>query len=308
MMKTNYTFPNLIIPGAGKSGTSSLHRYLNQHPNIYMSEKKEPAYFFRDDLYQKEIEWYSSLFEPGMDKKYRGESSTYYFKYLPAIERMKKDLADPKFIILLRHPVQKVISHYFWLKGKGLEYRPFRKAVVSDLDEPFRPGYHIRRHHKHYLDNSFYYKWIKQYFEYFGQDNFLVITNEKMNVEPLETLNRCFSFLGLDPLDHLDITRHNVTIHKGVPKLDAMILNILFMENDRKPFYKIRNAIVPEFVKNNYWKVHNKWTEKRLLEIKPILSDEDYDWFLSFLTEDIKKLKKLLQNNFDEWEDLREIQ
>lgn len=299
------TFPNLIIPGAGKSGTSSLHRYLNQHPDIYMSAKKEPAYFFKDELYQKETEWYSKLFEPGKNCKYRGESSTYYFKYQPSLERMKKDLENPKFIILLRHPIKRIISHYFWLWGKGLEFRSFRKAVEYDMNEEFRPGYNIKKHYKCYIQNSFYYKWIKNYSDFFGRENIYIVTNEMMKKNPLETVNSCFSFLGLKQMENIDITLHNESIHRNVPLWDKYILHLLFTVNDRNLFFKTKEKIIPEFLKKNYWKLHNKITQNRFLNKKPDISKEDYQWLFNLLKDDVKQLKSFLNYNFDEWEDFK---
>ena len=72
--------PNLFIPGAGKSGTSSLHKYLNQHPDIYMSKNKEPHFFCHDDFNSK-WEAYLQFYQEGIDKRYRGESSTGYMVF-----------------------------------------------------------------------------------------------------------------------------------------------------------------------------------------------------------------------------------
>ncbi len=57
---------NLVIPGAGKSGTSSLHTLLGEHPRIHMSSPKEPQFFSFDDLYQKGAESHNRIFEEGV--------------------------------------------------------------------------------------------------------------------------------------------------------------------------------------------------------------------------------------------------
>ncbi|HEY9134269.1 MAG TPA: hypothetical protein VIM85_00570, partial [Pseudomonadales bacterium] len=79
--------PNLFIPGSAKSGTSSLHEYLNQHPDISMSSEKEP-HFFCIKRNKKEAFEYEKLFEN--EKKYRGESSTGYMVFHGVPERIKK--------------------------------------------------------------------------------------------------------------------------------------------------------------------------------------------------------------------------
>ncbi|MCB0806731.1 MAG: sulfotransferase, partial [Bacteroidales bacterium] len=224
-MSISNCLPNLIIPGAGKSGTSSLHRYLNLHPDIYMTENKEPFFFYRDKLYHNEKEWYKSLFEPGADKKYRGESSTAYLSHPTSIERMKNDLPDPRFIILLRNPVERIISHYFWLKGKGLEHRSLKDAVMYDKDYDITEHYHIRKHGKCYLQFSYYAKWVKIYYDVFGKENVLILTTESLKNKPLETLNQCFDFLELPAMKDISLEKeYNVTINRDIPGWDAKIL------------------------------------------------------------------------------------
>jgi hypothetical protein len=71
------TLPNLIIPGAAKSGTTSLHKMLGQHPDIFMSRSKEPHYFSRKQT-PHGLAKYESLFDQSGDCPVRGESSTSY--------------------------------------------------------------------------------------------------------------------------------------------------------------------------------------------------------------------------------------
>jgi hypothetical protein len=95
-------FPNLLIVGAAKGGTTALHYALDHHSQVYMSKKKEPGYFVwpEEDLQfinngklitqprflVNHLEDYLSLFKDGRDKKIRGESSTtYLFFYEKAI-------------------------------------------------------------------------------------------------------------------------------------------------------------------------------------------------------------------------------
>ena len=93
--------PNLLIIGAMKAGTSSLHEYLNLHPDIYMSNPKE-IHYYADEFYQnKTKDWYTSFFKT--DKKIAGTTPQSYTKYhnkyyqnIP--ERIYKDTPDVKLI------------------------------------------------------------------------------------------------------------------------------------------------------------------------------------------------------------------
>jgi hypothetical protein len=127
---------NFIVPGFAKSGTSSLHLYLAMHSEICMSDPKEPHFFACTRQWQRGLEWYNSIFQNECQpRRWYGESSTSYSVWEPALEKIKHWLHKPKFIILLRHPVERPFSHYNWLAAMNLESRSLRKAVREEEEE-----------------------------------------------------------------------------------------------------------------------------------------------------------------------------
>jgi hypothetical protein len=305
-MNIKANMPNLIIPGAGKSGTSSLHNYLNLHPDIYMSERKEPFFFSHDKNYYNKKEWYQNLFLLGNGKKYVGESSTSYFASKIAIERMKKDLEDPKFIILLRNPIDRILSQYLWLKSKGLEHRNLEAAIKYDANYEINTNYHIFSHGKCYLQYSLYYKWVKNYITTFGKENVLVITTENLKNDPLSTLNKCFDFLNVDKISKIESHKNeNKTVHRKVPYWDALVLYILFTVNYKNLFFRIKEALVPDIVKSFYWRFHEYYTKNKILQEKPIVPNNIRLWLKSLLEEDVLELKDITSMQFSEWSDFQ---
>ena len=109
------TKPDFILIGAMKSATSTLHAQLAQQPGIFMSTPKEPNYFSDDQQYALGEDWYDNLFAAAKPGELCGESSTHYTKlpdYPHTIERMKKRLAAPRLVYVMRHPVDRLVSHY----------------------------------------------------------------------------------------------------------------------------------------------------------------------------------------------------
>ena len=104
VISEKFKLPNLYIPGAGKSGTSSLHEYLGKHPEICMSTIKEPHFWTSPNFKnytKKDFNNYSKLFE-GENNSYRGESSTGYMCFSEFKPRIKKHYkSSPKFIFIL---------------------------------------------------------------------------------------------------------------------------------------------------------------------------------------------------------------
>ena len=203
--------PNLFIPGAAKSGTSSLHEYLNQHPDIFMSEKKEPHYFSHSKIF-KDKKYYYSLFAEAQTYLYRGESSTGYMVFPDVIERIKSEIHDPKFIFILRNPIDRCFSHYNWVRSFQAEHRSFRNAVKHEMNvEPKTDLKFFGKGYKNYFQSGLYGKWIERFIAAFGIEKIYFLTSEELNSNPLNTLNRIFKFLELKEVQIINEIRSNQT-------------------------------------------------------------------------------------------------
>ncbi len=177
--------PNLIIIGAGKAGTTALHRYLGEHPEIFMSQQKELQLFHRDD-WRERLSWYESQFP--VDAPIRGEGSPVYTLHplggdVPG--RMREVVPDAKLIYIVRDPIERFIAHYVEHFALGFESRPFAQ-VAADL----RPGNQV-------LAGSRYATQLEQFLEHFQPAQILVLDQQDLRVRRLETLTEVFGFLGV---------------------------------------------------------------------------------------------------------------
>ncbi|OYP33009.1 sulfotransferase domain-containing protein [Rhodopirellula sp. MGV] len=181
--------PNLFVIGAMKSATSSLHDYLNAHPDIYMSSVKEPCHFVPELGRTKGLEWYMSLFEDGADAVIRGESSVVY-THMPdhpgVADRIAAFAPDARFIYVMRDPVQRAVSHYW-------------HRVRSHRVEENRSPLDAFREENCYLDYSDYALQLEPYLDRFGRDRVHVLTMESMRDNPLAAVSESIRFLGLAP-------------------------------------------------------------------------------------------------------------
>jgi hypothetical protein len=126
--------PNLFVVGAPKCGTSTMHKWLQQHPRIYMSRVKDPNYFNVDHKigllasYDK----YLKLFNKANDSHiYVGEASPYYLLSNQAVKNIEKVCKDAKYIVMLRNPIEMFIS----LVGQN---RKYNDEGYADFDEIWR--------------------------------------------------------------------------------------------------------------------------------------------------------------------------
>ncbi len=147
------TLPNFLVIGAAKSGTTALHEYLKQHPQIYMSPQKEPHFFslegkkvdFRGPGDKREeqlnnsvtnIEDYRKLFQGVSNEIAIGESSTSYLNNPEAPERIRHYIPNAKLIAILRNPVARAYSSFLHMVQRG--YEPLTDFAEALRDEERR--------------------------------------------------------------------------------------------------------------------------------------------------------------------------
>lgn len=190
--------PNLIVIGAMKCGTSSLHRYLDLHPEIAMSARKELDYFIPgaiSDLgpgerplmqersnWERGPEWYASHFDGA--SPVRGESSpSYLFPwYLGVAERIERLLPDTRLIAVLRHPLERAISHH-----RQFEHRDGRDLTTA-LTAEGSP----------YIAASHYATALRPFLDRFDYGQILLIRHRDLLADRRATLSRIFRFLGVE--------------------------------------------------------------------------------------------------------------
>lgn len=181
--------PNLIIIGAMKCGTSSLHRYLDLHPEIAMSTLKEPNFFLEPSSsfsnWDRGLGWYRSLFDP--DAPVRGEASVNYTSrpFSDGVaERIAATLSDVRLIYMVRDPIERAISHYMHARAAGREKRPI-EVVLADFDS-------------RYVRRGLYVSQLEPFVSAFGADRIHIDAQERLLADREETLQRAFAFLGVD--------------------------------------------------------------------------------------------------------------
>jgi hypothetical protein len=190
--------PTFFIIGAAKAGTTSLHHYLDQHPQVQMSVIKEPNFFSgpangipypvgRVDR----LDEYEGLFDPAFEV--RGEASPSYTSF-PRRRRVPESIAelvpDARFIYLVRDPVARTVSQYQMLVAAGKERQSLRDALAGlDRSDP----------HSFYLTcQSFYARQLELYLRRFSEEKILVIDQADLLADRETTLREAFAFLSVD--------------------------------------------------------------------------------------------------------------
>lgn len=190
--------PNLFLIGAMKSGTTSLHELLAVHPEIAMSEPKEPCYFvdagllktlwpemWRMAFWRSEAA-YLAIFPDNPGARYVGESSTDYSKR-PKIDGVVERIAafnpDARFLYVMRDPIERTLSHYWHMVEHRGETRAPLAAIIAD---------------PHYIEVSHYADQLQPYIDRFGRERVHALTFEELTRAPQPTVRTVYAWLGVD--------------------------------------------------------------------------------------------------------------
>ena len=180
--------PTVIVIGAAKAGTSSLHAYLDAHPEIAMSHPKELNFFGRDGNMVR-LPWYLDHFDPAF--AVRGESSPSYSQYPRLVgqpDRIRAINPGVKLIYLVRDPIPRAIAHWAQQVSARAESRSLVQAF-ADLDP----------HRNLYVCGSSYATQLEDYLRCFPRSQTLVVDQHRLRHDRRETVRGVFAFLGVDP-------------------------------------------------------------------------------------------------------------
>lgn len=243
--------PDFIVIGAMKCATSTLHEQLARQPGIFMSRPKEPNFFSDEENWSKGIDWYDSLFAPAPPAVLCGESSTHYTKlptYPQTVCRMVEHLpAHTKFIYVMRHPVDRLISHYI--------HEWTQRVISSSIDQAIDE-------HPELVAYSQYALQLQPYLDASGPQRVLPVFFEHLSRCPQTELERICEFIGYgrSPRWHDDASEQNASIERlRVSPMRDAIINMPGVK-------QIRRAFIPKQARE--W-VKGFWQMKRRPTISP---------------------------------------
>ena len=201
--------PNFLVIGASRSGTTALHNYLRQHPDVFMPASKEPNFFLADghplSFSGPAADWvnnsvsalddYQALFEPGARHLARGEASPLYLFFDNAPAAIKARVPDVRMIAVLRDPAEQAYSHFMYAKRNMLEPLDDFTAALAKEDERIAAGWQPMFH---YASFPRYGEQLARYFQHFDRSQIQLFLYEEFDARPLPVLSEMFAFIGVD--------------------------------------------------------------------------------------------------------------
>jgi len=191
--------PDFLLIGGMKCGSTTLHDYLVNHPQLAEPKYKEPGFFSRDERFGLGLDWYQDLFAGAQPGQLAFESSTCYSRHPhfgDVAGRIHAHLPDIKLVYIMRHPVDRLYSHY---RHAMLERQKKGTGPIISLDAALAET-------EEYFDTGCYLKQIEQFTPHYDRDRFFFLTLEDLERDADGTLVKLQEFLGLDVVQTLSTT------------------------------------------------------------------------------------------------------
>lgn len=309
--------PTFLVVGAVKAGTTSLHEYLQMHPEIYMSPVKETNHFSDADMdfahfnvdYRQDInvnldkylagpmdkkihiahvrtpEQYALLFKNVTHEKAIGEVSNSYL-YLPSTAAtIRKALPDVKIVMMLRNPVERLYSQFLMnLKLGKIVEKDLLKEIAADQAKQYK-GWGVSHL---YLEVGNYYEQVKRYYDQFPATQIKVLFYEDFKRDPGAVMQDLFAFLGVDASFRPDMTkRFN---EAGMPRFGK--LNYWLTQLG---IYGLLKRLFPANLKEKLKSLI--YTRENI----PTITSAEKEYLIAYYAQDVQRLGQLLGRDLSGW-------
>lgn len=264
------TRANLFLVGAAKSGTTSLAKYLNLHPKIFVSEPKEPNFFALPEGQSIECrgplpsprlvelllahsinsrDGYEQLFADAGEAVYRCDASVRYLYDPNSAERLVDAAPDARIVALLREPIDRLHSHYHMNVRFGVEPESLPRAIALE-DQRYEQEWGWDWH---YVRVGLYGQQLQRYYDRFDASQIDVLIYDDFRDHPQRTLDTLYQSLGVDSHE-LPVTERRANVGQ-TPKFRTL-RKLMWEDNLVK---RIAQKLVPKQARSAV----SQWVEKR---------------------------------------------
>lgn len=287
----------IFLIGAQKAGSTTLYSWLSQHPELDAPESIKDFHFFNSDEYfRKGYQWLESLYNKSNTKIKINGAVNYIFR--PELPKKIFEYNDKsKFIVVLRDPVKRAFSAYQYFKKLNKEERSFELAIKEELDNKFESW--EEKDDFAYLEHGYYFKQLQNWFQYFDEKNFIILTYEDLFLDPKSFLPKIFSHIGVKDIYFMpELHSKNISGSVKYKKLNKLVYSRSSILK-KLPFYLKLKNIIPMHWRGNLKANLKDWNTKKGGESEKI-TKEDYEQLNSFFKEDSSELSLFLKINLNE--------
>lgn len=280
---TQRRFPNFLIVGAARSGTSSLYFYLNEHPDIFFCRDKEPQFFgfhgtgrAHKSKYAT-VDAYLELFADAGDAKIVGEATPSYLALEESPMAIARYVPDAKLLASLRNPVDRAFSFYEMTRSKGIESAASFEEWISNNDFWLRGGEYAPH--------------IERYRRYFSTDQFMIVLFDDLAKDATSLVRSIHEFLDVEP--QIPASGLHKLNAGGAP--NGVLGSLVYRATTNRRLNRALTPFVSPRMRQMVQRIRGKAVRRGTM--KP----ETRDWLTRYFREDILRTEELIGRDLGHW-------
>lgn len=299
--------PNFVVTGAPRCGTTSLHYYLQRHPDICISTIKEPNFFIFDAEGDTDVEEpailrksvrteadYRKLF-PRNGESAVGEVSPIYLYLRGAPQRIRDVCGPVRIVNVVRDPVDRAWSHFVHavrIEDPDEAAAEFERTVRAEM--ACGTGYAPYRTRTHLLRLGRYHEQLERYRAVFGDDRMLTVLAEDLDADTTGTLATITRFLGV--ADGHDLGTEERANKSGVSRNGATA-------QLRKAIGAVQPSlkrVLPPSTVGKLARVRDRIVNRSIEAVPPVPAALRAD-LVEWLRDDVERLQTALDRDLGDW-------
>tara|TARA_B110000014_G_scaffold264021_1_gene262926 strand:+ start:1604 stop:2452 length:849 start_codon:yes stop_codon:yes gene_type:complete len=270
-------YPDFFIVGAPRSGTTSLHEYLNQLSEVFMCVKECGFFSEFSNGRVESYDEYAALFSGASSNQLIGESTAIYLRDPDTPKKIHDANPNAKIIIMLRDPIERAFSHYLMYIKNGYETLSFSKKLENYLESKTKENFH-----NYIIMPSFYFDSISGYVDMFGREKIKIIIYEEFAKNTEKSVSEILDFLNINTELPTNLTKkYNDFSHPLGKSQNFIISNKLSRNLGRRLLPKSTRISIKNIISNK--------------NEKPTLQKNDLLKLQELFSQDVSSLKSFLE-------------
>lgn len=294
--------PNLFLIGVQKSATTSVYDWIAQHPQVCGPvSMKDTPFFIDDELYSKGTEFLDGVYQKqyqGQEVIINGSAHNVYFEH--AMQRIKAFNPEAKLILILRNPVDRAISAYYFARKRNLEKDELRLAIEKEKERLKSTDLKVLSETT-YIDHGLYYKQLKRLYQYFSPEQTMILFYEDIKNRPEEVIRDVYIRLGVDQ----DFKPEFRSLNKTGQTRFKWIKNLIYNDSRAKKFLlkNLVDKIIPYDLKYRIkiFFLNLITSDSKAPRAGAVVDKETRDYIKHFFEDDISNLELMLEKDLSHW-------
>lgn len=290
---------DFFIVGVQKTGTTSLYKYLDEHPDIFMPEVKENHFFIQDKAYEKGENYFHKFYSSYQSQKIIGGASVHMFSTHVVPERIYNYNKEAKIIIMLRNPIDRAYSAYNFALKNGWENPDNNFIDTLALQDKRIEGSFNEQTNLSYFYVGLYYKHISNWLKWFPKENVFIMLNSDLKKNARKAVQNVCRFLGVD--ENVNINTDVIHNKSGAVRFKG--IHYFIRSKDNKVKNMISNMLPFKLKYILRTRVRKGLDNFNMMEVnyKP-LSTEERKIVFNYFDDDVKNLSALLNKDlYNQW-------